>query len=106
MRRRTAAARARSEIRKPRGWASPARAPAQRADVTLARGIPGEQEVEPARLQIHARDPDPDAVGEPEGLARAVAHQLVPDGVEVEIVLPELGDVHQPLDVELVERDE
>src|SRR5438132_1710793 len=69
-------------------------------------GFPREHEIDTARLEICPHDPDFHPVGQTELLARAIADQLMTGGVELEIVLPELGDVHQTLHVEFVERHE
>src|SRR6267143_1260989 len=71
-----------------------------------ARRFSREHEIDSARLEIRPHDPDPHPVGQTELLSGAVADQLMTGGVEVEIVLPELGDMHQSLDVELIERHE
>src|SRR2546422_9076122 len=105
---RRAAAQAPREIRKWRGSASSCAvlrscAPAKGSDATrAARGFSREHEIDPARLEVRPDDPDLHPVGQTELLSGAVADQLMTSGVEVEIVLPELGDVHQPLHVELV----
>src|SRR5262249_44617917 len=63
----------------------------------------GQREIDPAAVEIHAHQPDADAVAQPEAPARALPHPLVLRGVEVEVVAAELGHVHQPLYVDLVE---
>src|SRR5690606_2777271 len=63
-------------------------------------------EIDPARLEIDARDLHVELVGEPEPAPGALAAQLVRRLVVLEVLAAQLGDVHQTLDVEVVERDE
>src|SRR6185503_3570878 len=65
-----------------------------------------QREVDPRAVEVHAREAHAHAVAQPEALARALAHQLVLGRVEVKVVAAELGHVHQPLDVDVVERYE
>src|SRR6185503_7569030 len=96
--RRCAGARAPRGSRRWPGWASPL--------VALARFGLGEDEVHAAGLEIDPDNAHADAVGEAIPLLGAVAGELVAGRVEVEVVAAELGDVHQALDVETVERHE
>ena len=57
-----------------------------------ACGFAREHEIDAARLQIHPDDPDLHPSGKTELLPCAVAEQPVLGGVEMEIVLTELGD--------------
>ena len=65
-----------------------------------------EREIDLRALEVDARDLHADAAGELEHAAAALADQRVAHGVEVEIVAAELGDVHEAVDVEAVERHE
>src|SRR2546421_84880 len=71
-----------------------------------ACGFPRKHKIDAARLEVRRDYLDLHPVGQAELLPCAVADQLMARGVEVEIVLPELGDVHQSFHVELVERHE
>src|SRR5690349_6764175 len=66
----------------------------------------GEREVDAARVEIHARDLHPYTIAQAVALAGPLAHQLMLAGVEMEVVAAELGDMHQSLHVDIVERHE
>src|SRR3989442_14077752 len=107
---RRASGRAPRESRKSRGSASsplrPRAAPQRPGAARAARDLAGEHEIDAARLEVHPHDFHFHPVREAIDLAGPVAEKLVLGRVEVEVVLPELGDVHQALDVEIIERDE
>ena len=65
-----------------------------------------ETELDLPRLEVDARDLHGDRIGQAEALPGALAAQLVHRLVELEVVGAELGDVHEPLDEESVERHE
>jgi len=65
-----------------------------------------EHKVDFGCLEIDARHLDRDAIGEAKALSGSLAVHRVTYRVEVKVIVAELGDVHQPVDVEAVERDE
>jgi hypothetical protein len=75
---------------------------ARRAILTLAH----ETKVDAAPVQIDAADLHTQARAYAIAYARALAAQFLACLVEAEILAAKLGDVHQPLDVQGVERDE
>src|SRR2546421_5237917 len=65
-----------------------------------------EHKVDFGCLEIDARHLDRDAIGEAKALSGSLAVHRVTYRVEVKVIVAELGDVHQPVHVEAVERDE
>src|SRR5437764_3213053 len=66
----------------------------------------GKHEVDLGCLQVDARNLDPDAVRQPIAPTAALAVHRVVHGIEMEVVVPEFGDVNQAIDVEPIQCDE
>src|SRR5690606_18644980 len=75
-------------------------------DELLVAGARHQPELDPARLEVDARDLYVDGIGETVALAGTLAAQLVTRLVVLEIFPAQLGDVDHPLDEQGVERDE
>src|SRR5476649_837510 len=66
----------------------------------------GKPKINLARIQIHAYQLHRHPVGETKTTRGAPAQQLVPGGVEMIVVLAQVGYMHQAFDVDVVQRDE
>src|SRR6218665_63329 len=99
--------------RSPRGRLAPSRAP-----TGLARSatgaipswqflpLPHHAKVDPAAVQIHAADLHPHPCANRIADAGALAAQFLARLVELEVLAPQFGDVHQALHIHRVERHE
>src|SRR6218665_1546622 len=99
--------------RSPRGRLAPSRAP-----TGLARSATGaipswqflalahQAKVDPAAVQIHAADLHPRPCANRIADAGALAAQFLARLVELEVLAPQFGDVHQALHIHRVERHE
>src|SRR6476620_8794084 len=65
-----------------------------------------QHEVDLRAVEVHPYQLDAQAIAEPVALPGAFPHELVLRALEVVVIVAQLGDVHQPFDIELVERDE
>src|SRR5690606_26470374 len=63
-------------------------------------------EIDPASLEVDPRDLHVEFVGEAESSPGALTAQFVRRLVVLEVLAAEFRDVHQPLDIEVVQRDE
>src|SRR6218665_352572 len=99
--------------RSPRGRLAPSRAPAGLAR-SATGAIPSWQflalahqaKVDPAAVQIHAADLHPHPRTNRIADAGALAAQFLARLVELEVLAPQFGDVHQALHIHRVERHE
>src|SRR5437660_5243030 len=72
----------------------------------VGHALLGEREIDLRGFEIDAGDLNAYASGKLKYATASLADQYVPRRIEMKIIAPELGDVHEPIDVEPVERHE
>src|SRR5690606_22660996 len=76
--------------------------PAPRTGAARVHGDEGDL----AFVQVHRRDLDPHGIAKTQSTPAAFAGKFQPKGVEVEVVAAEFGNMHQPVDEDVVKGHE